>query len=172
MRNKNLLFNSSFSFILFAAGYLMAIPSAYSQWVKSIGGPNADYGQSITTDVNGNVYVIGDFRGKADFDPGPGTFYLKSSCPCDASNPLKPDVFFAKYNKAGALVWARKVGGSGTDNSKAIGVDAGGNVYITGNFELTADFDPGDGTYNLTSNGGQDIFLAKYNSKGEFDMGP
>ncbi len=168
MRNTKLPFNSALCFILLAACYFTGIPSARSQWVKSIGGPNADYGQSITTDANGNVYVIGDFRGKADFDPGPGTFFLTSSCPCDASNPLKPDIFFAKYNKAGALVWARKVGGSGTDNSKAIGVDAGGNVYIIGTFELTADFDPGNGIHNLTSNGGQDIFLAKYNSKGEF----
>src|ERR1700733_9210910 len=107
------LFNSALCFILFSAGLFVAMPSAYSQWVKSIGGPNADYGESITTDADGNVFVIGDFRGKADFDPGAGTYFLKSSCPCDGSNPPKPDVFFAKYNKAGALVWAPKVGGSG-----------------------------------------------------------
>ena len=143
------------------------MPSANSQWVKSLGGPKADYGQSITTDATGNVYVIGDFRGKADFDPGLGTFYL-SSCPCETSNPQKPDIFFAKYTKAGAFVWAKKVGGRGTDNSRAIAVDANGNVFIIGTFESTADFDPGEGTQNLTSNGGLDIFLAKYNSNGEF----
>jgi len=50
------------------------MPSSYSQWVESIGGKDADYGQSITSDEAGNVYVIGDFRGKADFDPGSGTY--------------------------------------------------------------------------------------------------
>ena len=153
--------------LLFITCNLYFVSAAYSQWTKSIGGKNADYGQSITSDANGNVYIIGDFRGKADFDPGPDSFFLQSSCPCDESDPLKPDVFFAKYTKTGALLWARKIGGSGNDNSKSIGVDANGNVYITGTFELTADFDPSSSIYNVTSNGGLDIFLAKYNSNGK-----
>jgi hypothetical protein len=108
MNNKNL---KAFFLLLFTACYFLNAPSASSQWTESIGGNNADYGQSITTDANGNVYIIGNFRGKADFDPGPDSFFLKSSCPCDESDPLKPDIFFAKYKKTGALVWARKVGG-------------------------------------------------------------
>jgi len=69
-------------------------------WVKTYNGTgNAfDAATGIATDANGNVYVIGNFRGKADFDPGPGTYFLKSSCPCDESDPLIPDVFFAKYS--------------------------------------------------------------------------
>ena len=163
MSNKHL---KAFFLLVFTAGYFFNAPSASSQWTESIGGNNAEYGQSITTDANGNVYVVGNFRGKADFDPGPDSFFLKSSCPCDESDPLKPDIFFAKYKKSGALVWARKVGGSGNDDGKDIGVDANGNVYITGTFEATADFDPSSSIYNLISKGGLDIFLAKYNSSG------
>ncbi len=158
--------STAFLYALFITGNLFFASSAYSQWTESIGGRNADYGESITTDSSGNVYVIGTFRGKADFDPGPDSFFLKSSCPCDESDPLKPDIFFAKYRKSGALVWARKVGGSGNDDGKGIGVDANGNVYIIGTFESTADFDPSSSVYNLTSNGGLNIFLAKYNSNG------
>ena len=165
--NKNL---KTFFSILFLACYFFNAPSASSQWTESIGGKNPDYGENITIDANSNVYVIGNFRGKADFDPGPDNFFLQSSCPCDESDPLKPDIFFAKYNKAGALIWARKVGGSGNDDGKDIGVDAAGNVYITGTFEATANFSDGFSTSNatgkLTSNGGLDIFLAKYNSNG------
>jgi hypothetical protein len=54
----------------------------------------------------------------------------------------------------------------GNDDGKDIGVDANGNVYITGTFEATSDFDPSSSTYNLISKGGLDIFLAKYNSSG------
>ncbi len=47
-------------------------------------------------------------------------------------------------------------------------VDESGNTYITGNFQGTADFDPGNGIYNLISNGAIDIFLAKYAPDGSF----
>lgn len=140
----------------------------HAQFVKSIGGTGADYGQAIAHDAAGNTYITGDFRGKADFDPGPGTFFLKSSCPCDESDPLLPDVFFAKYSKNGALVWAKQIGGGGYDYSRAIAVDASGNVYITGSFESTADFDPGAGVNNLVSSGGKDSYLAKYAANGSY----
>ncbi len=139
-----------------------------AQFVKSIGGTNAEYGQHITYDASGNLYIIGNFLGKADFDPGPKTFFLQSSCPCDESDAVIPDVFFAKYNKNGALVWAKKVGGSGYDYGKGIGADSAGNVYITGSFESTADFDPGPAVKNLISSGGKDIYLAKYTANGDY----
>lgn len=154
--------------IFLIMAYLLCGQQSVAQFVKSIGGTNAEYGQSIAYDSSGNMYIIGDFRGKADFDPGPGTFFLKSSCPCDESDPLIPDVFFAKYSRNGALIWARKISGSGYDYGKGIGVDAAGNVYITGSFESTADFDPGTAVKNLISSGGKDIYLAKYNANGEY----
>lgn len=153
------------TFLLIA--FLLYKQQSFAQVVKSIGGTNAEYGQSITYDANGFIYIIGNFRGKADFNPGTATYYLQSSCPCDESEPLKPDVFFAKYSKTGALVWANKIGGSGYDYGKDIAVDASGNVYVTGSFESTANFGAAANSYNLTSNGNADIFLAKYNSSGQ-----
>ena len=76
---------------------------AYSQWAKSVGGLANDYGNSISVDASGNVYVTGDFQGTADFDPGSGTTNLTSSGDYD--------IFFAKYNSSGELVWAKNVGG-------------------------------------------------------------
>src|SRR5678809_973195 len=110
---------------------LLLVPAQqtlFAQFVKSVGGRGAEYGQAIAYDAAGNIYIIGDFRGKADFDPGPGTFFLKSSCPCDESDPLIPDIFFAKYSGKGKLIWANKIGGSGYDYGKGIGVDSSGNV--------------------------------------------
>src|SRR3989304_4344772 len=67
------------------------------------------------------------------------------------------------------LVWAKSMGGASDDRGYSIAIDGSGNVYTTGYFWGTADFDPGAGTYNLTPAGGsQDIFVSKLNGPGNF----
>ncbi|MEO6454816.1 MAG: SBBP repeat-containing protein, partial [Ginsengibacter sp.] len=43
-------------------------------WATRLGGADYDRGRSIAVDATGNVYTTGEFRGTADFDPGPGTY--------------------------------------------------------------------------------------------------
>ena len=57
--------------------------------------------------------------------------------------------------------WAKSMGGTSGDIGRSIALDASGNVYTTGTFQGTADFDPGAGTFNLTSAGNRDIFISK-----------
>lgn len=130
-------------------------------WAKNIGGANDDIGYNIIVDASGGIYVTGYFEGTADFDPNSGTTNLTSKGLFD--------VFFAKYNSLGALVWAKHVGGTSSERGIDIAVDAGGNVYVSGYFEGTADFDPDTGTTALTSAGNYDVFFAKYNSGGALD---
>jgi hypothetical protein len=61
----------------------------------------------------------------------------------------------------GEFVWAKQMGGTNWDKGYGIAVDAAGNVYTTGFFQGTADFDPGPGTFYLTSAGNADIFVSK-----------
>ena len=68
----------------------------------------------------------------------------------------------------GNFVWAKSMGGTGFDQGLGISVDGSGNVHTTGNFQDTADFDPGPGTSNLTSNGSSDVFVSKLDSNGNF----
>ena len=78
------------------------------------GGPLDDNASAVDTDAAGNVYVTGVYREEVDFDFGPGHYGLHA-CTTD-------DVFVAKYTPAGALIWARGVAGSGTDESHSLDV--------------------------------------------------
>ncbi|HRF19893.1 MAG TPA: SBBP repeat-containing protein, partial [Chitinophagaceae bacterium] len=105
-------------------------------------------------------YIIGEFRASADFDPGAGTVNLTSAG--------GSDIFFAKYDASGNYVYAKRLGGTAEDVGFGIAVDGSGNVYVTGYFIGTGDFDPGAGTANLISSGIQDIFFAKYDASGNY----
>jgi len=48
-------------------------------WAKAINGDYYDYGEAISVDTAGNVYVVGNFKGTADFDPGSNILNITSS---------------------------------------------------------------------------------------------
>jgi hypothetical protein len=112
--------------------------------------------QSLATavDSSGNSYVVGGFAGSTDFDPGSGTTNLSSAGARDA--------FLAKYSSTGALLWAHRFGGSGTDLADAIARDSSGNLYIAGSFQNSVTF----GSTTLTSKGSSDVFVVKLDSAG------
>ncbi len=78
---------------------------------------------------------------------------------------------FIQSGQAGFYNWAKRLGDASTniDVGKSITSDKNGNVYVTGLFQGTADFDPGNGVFNLvTAGSSQNIFFAKYNANGNF----
>jgi hypothetical protein len=64
--------------------------------------------------------------------------------------------------------WARTWGGSDSDEGYSVAIDGSGNVYVTGEFEDTVDFDPGAGVDSHASNGMWDVFLSKFDPNGNF----
>ncbi len=66
------------------------------------------------------------------------------------------------------LDWSKSIGSTGSDLNRAIGLDAAGNVYTTGTFAGTVDFDPGAGTFPLTASGVSNIYVQKLTSAGDF----
>lgn len=128
-------------------------------WAKSLGGTAHDESYSVAVDDNGNVYTTGHFRGTADFDPGTGTYNLTAAG--------ERDIFISKLDAQGNFVWAKSFGATGDDESYSITTDNAGNVYATGAFTGTVDFDPGTGTQNLTATV-KDIVIIKLNSGGNY----
>lgn len=129
-------------------------------WANSAGGSNGDIGQCVTIDASGNVIVTGDFYGtNIDFDPGSGTTAL-------STNGFS-DIFIAKYSSGGALSWAHSIGGIVNDQGLSVVTDNSGNIYTTGYFQNSADFDPGTSVFPLTATA-EDIFILKLDGSGTF----
>lgn len=132
------------------------------QFAASSGGAS---GRTITSDASGNVYIAGGFKGTVDFDPSTDIFNLTVSIP-DGSDS---DAFISKLDASGNFLWAKQLVGESV-SATSIAVDASGNVYTTGYVIGTVDFDPGSGTFDITSLGTSrsDMFIFKLNALGDF----
>jgi PKD repeat protein len=141
---------------------LLVLPSIAQslQWAKKFGSTDLDQ-SLVAVDAAGNAYISGYFRGTVDFDPGPGVYNLTAAG--------FEDTYVLKLDATGNFVWAFAIGSTGPDRSYAIELDGNGNIYLTGLFHFTVDFDPGVGTSNLTATSGSyDCFLLKLNPSGGF----
>jgi hypothetical protein len=119
-------------------------------WSKPFGGGLADSGASVAVDQSGNVIVTGGFWGTADFGGGALTSAGKS------------DLFIAAFSGTGSYRWSKRFGSQGYDAGSSVAADGAGNVVVAGSFSGTADFGGGA----LTSKGGLDIILAKFDTTG------
>jgi len=132
-------------------------------WAKNTVTSSGASGYGITSDASGNVYVTGQFNGSGDFDPGPANVNLNAAG--------GSDIFVQKFDASGNFVWAKGFGTTWTgnpDRGQAIAVDALGNVVVTGVFFGSGDFDPGSGTFTMTSAGDGDAFVTKLDVSGNF----
>lgn len=129
-------------------------------WAENIGGPGAEEGSGIAADYRENVYVTGRFDSTVDFDPGSNTNNITSNG--------KSDAFILKLDNAGNMVFAKTIGGSFSDAATGIAISNRRDLFVTGYFTGSADFDPGSGAYNLNSSGMKDIFLERLDVDGNF----
>ncbi len=176
---------STLKFMLLSLGFIGIGIKATAQnfeWAHRMGGEQADYANSVAVDHLGNVYVIGNFIDSANFDPtgkAPSLvgslFRLVLPNGNPAGNP-QTSVFLVKYDAQGKYVWGHSFAGRQSATGNDVAVDTAGNVYITGTFTDTADFNPGTSVNRLISKGVADskgieaanIFLAKYTPDGDY----
>lgn len=147
---------------------LLAFSNSQAQkfeWARSFGNTSADYVTDMKADNQGNTYTVGYYSGTVDFDPGNGVQNLTSNG--------STDTYIQKLDSNGNLVWARSVGGNSDDRAFSVDIDANGNVYLTGFFRDSVDFDPGPNTDFLVGPiiSGiplRKIFVLKLNSIGNY----
>ena len=133
-------------------------------WVKNMGFTPDN---SLTVDSFGNIYRTGVLYATKDFDPGLGEFNLTASF--SDQFPLVTDAYIQKLDTNGNFLWAKQMGSKNIDSGISIAVDNAGNVYSTGEFQETVDFNPGADTFNLTATGvSTDIYVQKLDPQGSF----
>jgi hypothetical protein len=132
-------------------------------WVKTAGGEVSENAIGIVVDGAGNSIVTGTFFSSSiTFGEGASAITLTNN-----TNGTG-DVFIVKYDSDGNLVWAKQAGGPSSDVSSGIAADRAGNSYIAGQFRQTAVFGDLSNSTTLTSSGSEDIFIAKYDTNGNF----
>ncbi len=122
------------------------------KWVKGAGGSSQEKAYGICSDSEANLFVCGVFDSPSlDIDNitlnGTGTL----------------DLFIAKYDSSGQVLWAKSAGSGGLDYANAVCSDDQGNVYMTGWFQDTIEF----GNTTLIAQAYCDLFIVKYNPGGD-----
>lgn len=145
-----------------ASGFICKLsPQGQLNWVKQLNGSATSLHISNThTNINNQFVVTGYFNHAIDFDMGSGNYTLTAS-----GSFGDEDVFIASYDTAGNFSWAKQIGYWYKDMATDITCDDNGNIYTSGTFSNTVDFDPGNSTSNLVGSGN---FTVKFNSNGDF----
>ncbi|MFH0734875.1 MAG: hypothetical protein V1773_10380 [bacterium] len=135
--------------------------------VMLTGSVDAQYDSDIhtATDLEGNVYITGKFKNDAavtsKHQNAEGDSLFITSVDIASNGDF--DIFLAKYDIDGILLWAISFGGEGADIGKAVACNSTGDVIVTGTFQGTVNFDG----ILLTSTTSSNLFIASFNSEGK-----
>ena len=147
-------------------------------WTRTVGGRLHEQARAVAVDNEGNVLIAGSwgcFTIKpltyvVDFDPTKGVDPHINI----AGDRSTEDIFVTKLGPEGSYGWTHtfgglsRDGGAGWDVGRAVGADSQGNIFITGHFSGTIDFDPGKGVDEHSSGQGHSLFLSKFGSDGSY----
>ena len=128
-------------------------------WAKGIQGIAGDLGCASAVDDSCNVFVVGDFFGVTDVDPGAGTLNFNSAGFWD--------IFIIKLDSSGAFKWGRQIGSGNSERCYAVTTDTAGNMYACGQYTDMVDFDPGPGVSTLPG-GNINPFILKLDGNGQY----
>jgi len=145
-------------------------PNGKLLWLQKAGGSGADAGIAVAADEAGNVLVTGYFARTVQF----GAIKLHASESAQTRARGLADIFVAKYDPQGKVLWVQQAGGERLDQGYGVATDHEGNVYVTGYFQGKAKFGEmeltgktqGDAAHKFDGGYG-DMFLAKYSGAGK-----
>jgi hypothetical protein len=127
------------------------------KWAKAFGGKFSSTAMGCTPDRHGNVFVVGTFSPPfAYFDTVKLTQRLTGSF---------GEMFVAKYDSAGNILWAKNAGGNGDGTGGAsVVTDDHDNVYVTGKANCPITFFE---DFSGMQFSGDEGFIVKYSPSGK-----
>lgn len=133
-------------------------------WFKSIPSDIGLFGTNydVAVDQNTNEIVVASgFNNNVDFDPGANQFTMSSPA-------NMPNNFVLKLSSLGDFIWVKNIGGDDYDWLSDMELDSLGNIWMTGTFIGTVDFDPNLGVSTMTSIGFADLYVLNLDRNGYF----
>ncbi len=142
-------------------------------WAQTWSGGRESGAYALDVDEHGNVYSCGYFGGPLDIEPGP----------FESDNTAKGDrdALICKLNPEGVWLWIKTWGNTHSTNPKDIELNSEGDVFVTGTFQFSADFDPDEGEdihtgedYRIPMSGGgvavgnSGMFVSRFSEDGDY----
>lgn len=129
-------------------------------WAKEISGNFQGDINAMVVDSSGNIYIAGAFDDYRDFDPGPDSVMLTAVGGWD--------LYVLKWNEEGEFRWVRHLGNIDGDNwAHDMVINKDEQLYVTGHFTGTLDFNTGPGTFEMTATN-SDPYVWKLDRDGHF----
>jgi hypothetical protein len=145
-------FTISFLHFLFFFSFQATCQDVDWLWATNVGGPELDQGKCVAIDAKGDILLAGIFKGSITF----------GSTTLTATNYYH-DVFVAKYDKSGAVLWAISFGGCSADYVEGLTVDDDLNIYLSGSFNDSISIE----NQTFKSAGSDDYYVIKLNQSGQ-----
>ncbi len=137
-------------------GFVAAISdSGKVLWQVAVGGDGNDQLRAMATDPDGNVYVTGFVSGAAKNDSG--------ALPASAAGA---DAFLLKLSSKGEILWTHRLAGPFADSGEAVSIGGDGTVFWGGHFQGDARLLHDAKTPVISSDGGNDAFVAAFDPQG------
>lgn len=121
----------------------------------------------MATDANNNIYCVGSFTATVDFGTPSSPF---SMSPVPTAFYTNPDAYIQKIDQNGNFVWAKSIGGIGSDGINSIDISTRNGIHLFGiSYSPIVDLDPNAGVVNVTNSGGSDIFIINLDMDGNYE---
>lgn len=137
-------------------------------WAAPIGGNGQDEAHSIMSDASGNLYVEGTFQDKVDFDPS-------SALDTVTGTPDGGNVFIQKFDSSGNHQWVYTIRGTvsqgytlGSVFSSYMAYDGNADLFVTGQYYYSIDFNPGGSLGQRVASKLYDVFILQIDKNGNY----
>lgn len=131
-------------------------------WVNTFGSTGAESSKALAVTPQNELINVGNFSGTVDFNPDSTAIFNLTAAGFNA-------MYILKLDSNGGFMWAKGIGGLDNNAAFATCADDSGNVYFSGWFKDTVDFDPNSGVFQMVSVGSEDAFVMKMGHAGNFD---